>query len=72
MITGINASQSSVESGSNDHARVYSFADEKWVHICAEESADGRLAFVNGQKTITANWSDDYPYQVSYMVLCIP
>jgi len=22
-----------------------------------------RVEFVNGQKTITASWSDDYPYQ---------
>jgi hypothetical protein len=29
LITGVNSSQQSVESGSNDHARVYSFADDK-------------------------------------------
>lgn len=30
LITGINSSQQSVESGSNDHARIYSFEEEKW------------------------------------------
>lgn len=29
LITGINTSQQSVESGSNDHARVYSYEDDK-------------------------------------------
>ena len=29
LVTGVNSSQQSVESGSNDHARVYSFVDDK-------------------------------------------
>ncbi|OCF38627.1 prolactin regulatory element-binding protein [Kwoniella heveanensis CBS 569] len=50
LITGINASSSSVQEGSNDHCRVYSFSDTS-------------VELVKGQKTITAEWSDDYPYQ---------
>lgn len=29
LITGINASQSSVEAGRNDHARLYSYEDNQ-------------------------------------------
>ncbi|WVR03459.1 hypothetical protein IAU60_000450 [Kwoniella sp. DSM 27419] len=50
LVTGINASSSSVQEGTNDHCRVYSFSDDS-------------VSFVRGQKTITAGWSDDYPYQ---------
>ncbi|KAK4688290.1 prolactin regulatory element-binding protein, partial [Tremellales sp. Uapishka_1] len=50
LITGINASSSSIKEGSNQHCRVFSYADEK-------------LALVRGQNTIHASWSDDYPWQ---------
>jgi hypothetical protein len=30
-----------------------------WIYKLSD-----RVEFVNGQKTITASWSDDYPYQV--------
>ncbi|WVF66218.1 hypothetical protein IAT40_000958 [Kwoniella sp. CBS 6097] len=50
LVTGINASSSSVQEGSNDHCRIYSYSDES-------------VELVKGQKTITAEWSDDYPYQ---------
>lgn len=29
LVTGVNASQSSIEGGSNDHARLYSFKDNE-------------------------------------------
>ncbi|WVQ93840.1 hypothetical protein IAU59_000918 [Kwoniella sp. CBS 9459] len=50
LITGINASPSSVQDGTNEHCRIYSFSDES-------------VELVRGQKTINAEWSDDYPYQ---------
>ncbi|AAW46170.1 hypothetical protein CNBK1430 [Cryptococcus deneoformans B-3501A] len=50
IVTGINGSSSAVQAGNNDHCRVYSFSDN-------------RIELVGGQKTIEADWSDDYPYQ---------
>ncbi|WWC58074.1 uncharacterized protein I303_100609 [Kwoniella dejecticola CBS 10117] len=50
LITGVNASSSIVKEGNNQHCRVYKYSDES-------------VDFVNGQKTIQAEWSDDYPYQ---------
>ncbi|WVW81734.1 hypothetical protein I302_103730 [Kwoniella bestiolae CBS 10118] len=50
LITGVNGSSSIVKEGKNEHCRVYSYSDEK-------------VDFVKGQKTIQAEWSDDYPYQ---------
>ncbi|ODN97087.1 hypothetical protein I350_08067 [Cryptococcus amylolentus CBS 6273] len=50
LVTGINASQESIQSGVNDNVRVYSYGDEK-------------IELVKGQKTIDAAWSDDFPYQ---------
>ncbi|BEJ04864.1 hypothetical protein CcaverHIS641_0206810 [Cutaneotrichosporon cavernicola] len=50
LVTGINASQESIEGGKNEQCRTFSYADK-------------RLAFVRSQNTISAQWSDDYPYQ---------
>lgn len=50
LVTGINASSSSIQAGTNNHCRVYSFVLDK-------------LASVRNAKTIEAAWSDDYPYQ---------
>ncbi|WWC66884.1 uncharacterized protein I206_100791 [Kwoniella pini CBS 10737] len=50
MITGVNASSSIVKDGNNQHCRVYKYSEES-------------VEFVKGQKTIQAEWSDDYPYQ---------
>ncbi|WWD05890.1 hypothetical protein V865_003974 [Kwoniella europaea PYCC6329] len=50
LITGVNGSSSLVKEGKNEHCRVYTYSDEK-------------VDFVKGQKTIQAEWSDDYPYQ---------
>jgi prolactin regulatory element-binding protein len=50
LVTGINASQATIEGGKNEQCRVFSYADNK-------------LAFVRSQNTINAQWSDDYPYQ---------
>ncbi|GMK54004.1 hypothetical protein CspeluHIS016_0105900 [Cutaneotrichosporon spelunceum] len=50
LVTGINASQTEIESGKNEQCRIFSYADN-------------RLAFVRSQNTISAKWSDDYPYQ---------
>ncbi|KIR30045.1 prolactin regulatory element-binding protein [Cryptococcus deuterogattii 99/473] len=51
IVTGINASSSAVQAGNNDHCRVYSFSDNG-------------IELVRGRRTIEADWSDDYPYQV--------
>ncbi|OXC81751.1 prolactin regulatory element-binding protein [Cryptococcus neoformans var. grubii Br795] len=50
IVTGINGPSSAIQAGNNDHCRVYSFSDNK-------------IELVGGQKTIGADWSDDYPYQ---------
>ncbi|KAI9635934.1 WD40-repeat-containing domain protein [Dioszegia hungarica] len=50
LITGINASSSSIQAGKNEQCRVYSYAENS-------------LAFSKGKQTISAAWSDDYPYQ---------
>ncbi|CAD6573257.1 MAG: hypothetical protein TREMPRED_000761, partial [Tremellales sp. Tagirdzhanova-0007] len=50
LVTGINASSSSIQAGMNEQCRLYSYAEES-------------LAQVRSHKTIEAAWSDDYPYQ---------
>ena len=30
LITGVNSSSSSIQGGSNDHCRVYSYGDKEW------------------------------------------
>ncbi|WRT63668.1 uncharacterized protein IL334_000591 [Kwoniella shivajii] len=50
LITGVNASSSNVKEGKNEHCRVFGYSDES-------------VDFVKSQKTIDAEWSDDYPYQ---------
>ncbi|AFR98067.1 prolactin regulatory element-binding protein [Cryptococcus neoformans C23] len=50
IVTGINGPSSAIQAENNDHCRVYSFSDNK-------------IELVGGQKTIGADWSDDYPYQ---------
>jgi len=31
LVTGINASSSSIKEGKNEHCRLYSYADDMWV-----------------------------------------
>ncbi|CAK9784572.1 WD40 repeat-like protein [Cutaneotrichosporon oleaginosum] len=50
LVTGINASQATIEGGANEQCRVFSYKDNK-------------LSFIRAQNTINAKWSDDYPYQ---------
>ncbi|WVQ80404.1 hypothetical protein IAT38_002509 [Cryptococcus sp. DSM 104549] len=50
IITGINTSASDIKDGHNKHCRVYGYNEDK-------------IELVNGQQTISAEWSDDYPYQ---------
>ncbi|KAL1413118.1 hypothetical protein Q8F55_000867 [Vanrija albida] len=50
FVTGINASQTSIEAGNNAQARLFSYGDKE-------------LEFVAAQQTLRAKWSDDYPYQ---------
>ena len=52
LVTGINASSSLVKEGKNDQCRLYSYADDS-------------IQLKKAVGTIEANWSDDYPYQVS-------
>ncbi|GFZ50719.1 hypothetical protein JCM24511_08477 [Saitozyma sp. JCM 24511] len=50
LITGINAASSSIQAGKNPQCRVFSYEDDK-------------IAFVKGQQTIDAAWSEEFPYQ---------
>jgi hypothetical protein len=66
-VTGVNASMDSVKNGHNEHVRVLSYADDKYVNI--DQAVHGsnraqRFEYIRGKQTIKAEWSDDYPYQV--------
>ncbi|KAK1926221.1 quinon protein alcohol dehydrogenase-like superfamily [Papiliotrema laurentii] len=50
LVTGINASSSSIQQGTNEQCRLYSYADDKFE-------------LKQSKGTIKAEWSDDYPYQ---------